>query len=223
VATTSQPVEQEAKANTLPPSESPAEHRPNRRRWLGIGVAVAAAAPAIWYFGTRPIVGPAGAGITGTGGASKGIAPLVDHEAPNFTLKDPSGKTLELKQFRGQAVLLNFWATWCAPCREEMPELEQLYREYRSKGLVVLGVSIDESRAARDIPEFLKLGDPTVGSYTFPIALDEKQEVVKQYKLLGVPQSYFIDPSGVIRVVQPRVMNRQMMLDGVKAVLPGAL
>ena len=217
-----QPEQQEADQTTaISPVE--AQPRSNKRRWVLGGLLAAVAAPAVWYASTQPLVGPSGAGIVGTGGASKGVGPLVDHEAPNFTLKDPSGKTVELKQFRGKAVLLNFWATWCAPCREEMPELEQLYREYKDKDFVVLAVSMDESRAAKDIPAFLALGDPsTVGSYTFPVALDEKQEVVKQYKLLGVPQSYFIDPSGVIRVVQPRVMNRQMMLDGLSAVLPAA-
>ena len=176
--------------------------------------------PALVYVATRPL-GSGITGITGTGGAAKGVGPLVDHEAPNFKLKDPAGRDVELKQFRGRPVLLNFWATWCIPCREEMPELEALHREYGKKGLVVLAISVDDERFARDIPEFLKAGDPAVGAYTFPVALDLKQEVQKQYKLLGVPQSFFIDASGVIRVVQPRVMNRTMMLEGTGQILPG--
>ena len=198
------------------------EARSSRRRWMVGGVALAVGAPALWYGATQPLVKPGAIGITGTGGAAKGVGPLVDYEAPNFSLKDTTGKTLELKQLRGKPVVLNFWATWCVPCREEMPELEQLYRENKSAGLVVLAVSLDDPRAFKDIPEFMKEGDPRVGSYTFPVVLDEKQEVSKQYKLLGVPQSYFIDPAGVIRVVQPRVMNRQMMLDGVQLITPEA-
>ena len=194
--------------------------RRSRRRWLIGGAALAVAMPALWYVGSQPLARP---GATGsTGGAAKGVGPQVDFEAPNFSLKDPSGKTVELRQLRGKPVLLNFWATWCAPCRDEMPELEQLYREHKDKGLVVLAVSMDEARAARDIPEFLKEGSPSIGSNTFPVALDLNQEVVKQYKLLGVPQSYFIDPAGVIRVVQPRVMNRDMMQEGLKLILPAA-
>lgn len=194
------------------------------RRKAAIGaVALAVGAPALWYVGTRPLVTPGAVGITGTGGAVKGVGPQVDHEAPNFKLKDIAGKDVELKQFRGRPVLLNFWATWCVPCREEMPELETAYRQGKGTGLVVLAVSLDDPRAFKDIPEFLKEGDPRVGSYTFPVVLDEKQEVSKAYKLLGVPQSYFIDPAGVIRVVQPRVMNKQMLDDGLKLIVPGSM
>ena len=204
-----------------PNSAAPPERRAwSRRRVVALGIGAAVAGPALAYAATRPL---GGAGMTmGTGGPAKGVGPQVDFEAPNFVLKDPAGQTVELRRLRGKAVLLNFWATWCAPCREEMPELEEVHREYGPRGLVVLGVSVDESRAARAIPEFLKEGDPRVGSYTFPVALDEKQEVMRQYRLLGVPQSYFIDRAGVIRAVQPRVMSRAMMLDGVKAVLPEA-
>lgn len=199
------------------------EMRPhNRRRLLLGGAAVLVSAPLLWYVGTQPL-GNAGTGIVGSGGAPKGTGPQVDREAPSFSLRDPAGAVVQLKQLRGKPVLLNFWATWCIPCREELPELEQLHREYRSKGLVVLAVSVDEARAAKDIPEFLRAGDPRVGAYTFPVALDTKQEVMKQYKLLGVPQSFFIDPAGTIRVIQPRIMSRQMMLDGLHEIMPGAV
>ena len=200
---------------------SPASGTASRRRLLLGGAAVLVSAPLVWYVATRPL-GSVAVSNVGRGGESLGVAPLVDHEAPNFKLKDPAGGTLELKQLRGKPVLLNFWATWCVPCREEMPELELLYRQYKSKGLVVLAVSVDDERVAKDIPEFLKVGDPIVGAYTFPVALDGKQEVMKQYKLLGVPQSFFVDPTGVIRVAQPRVMNRQFMFEGVQRIMPGA-
>jgi peroxiredoxin len=192
----------------------------SRRRWIAGGVALAVAAPGLWYLSTQPLAGSGAPVATGTGAPAKGVGPRADFEAPNFSLKDPAGKTIELKALRGKPVLLNFWATWCVPCRDEMPELEMLWRENKDKGLVVLAVSVDNARAARDIPEFLKAGDPRVGAYTFPVVLDENQDVLKQYKLLGVPQSFFIDPAGVIREVQPRVMNRQTMLDGVSLIVP---
>lgn len=200
---------------------APAKPRLTSRR-LAMGAAFLVGAPLIGYAVTRPL-GSGVTGIVGTGGAAKGVAPQVDYEAPNFKLKDPSGREVELKLFRGKPVLLNFWATWCVPCREEMPELEILYRENKQKGLVVLAVSLDAEQFAKDIPEFLKEGDPTVGAYTFPVALDTKQEVYGLYKLKGVPQSYFIDPSGVIRVIQPRIMNKQMMLDGLQTIMPGSV
>src|SRR5687767_6319195 len=197
---------------------APARPRLSSRR-LALGAAFLFGLPPLAYAATRTV--PTPGAITGTGGTAKGVGPQVDYEAPNFKLKDPAGKDVELKQFRGKPVLLNFWATWCVPCRDEMPELETLYREHRNKGLVVLAVSVDDERFARDIPEFLKEGDPDVGAYTFPVALDLKQEVLKQYKLLGVPQSFFIDASGVIRAAQPRVMNRSMMLEGIAQIVPG--
>ena len=188
-----------------------------RRAVVGIG-ALVVLAPLLWYVATRPIATSPGA--VSLGGAAQGIGAQAGKEAPNFKLKDPSGKAVELRQFRGKPVLLNFWATWCAPCKEEMPELEQLYRQYKDSGLVVLGVSIDDSSSAKGVPALLKEGNPSVGSYTFPVALDEKQDVTRQYHLLGVPSSFFIDKDGVVRVIQPRVMSRSMIIDGLRTILP---
>ena len=200
----------------------PAGRFTGRVRWAIGLVVVVIAAPLLWLAATHPLASPSAQPLASTGAAAKGVGPQVGYEAPNFKLKDPSGKEIELKQLRGKPVLLNFWATWCEPCRAEMPELEQLYRDYRDKGLVVLGVSVDDPSAAKDIPAFLKEGNPAVGSYTFPVLLDQKQEVQKQYKLFGVPSSFFVDPSGVIRSVQPRVMSRQTMRDALPGILPGA-
>ena len=205
-------------------------YRPPAWRWwyaaLGLA-ALAVVSPYVWSAISRPLL-PAGAGSAAVsrGGPSKGVGPRVDYEAPNIRLKDPTGKTVELKQFRGQAVLLNFWATWCTPCREELPELEQLSRQYKDRGLVVLAVSIDDDSSAKHVPEFLKAGDDRVGSYTFPVVLDTKQETARTFKLLGIPSSFFIDPTGVIRSVQPRVMNRQTILEHLGTIFdlpPGAV
>ncbi len=191
-----------------------------RYRWLVGIVLLAVAAPVVWTLVTQPLVS-SGNLAQSQGGTAKGVGPLLDHEAPNFKLRDASGRNLELKQFRGQAVLLNFWATWCAPCREEMPEMEQFYRQNKdSAGLVVLAVSIDTEAAAKDVPAYLKEGDPKVGSYTFPVALDTRQEVAKLYRLGGVPASFFVDRDGIIRAVQPGVMNRQLMIERLRTILP---
>jgi thiol-disulfide isomerase/thioredoxin len=191
------------------------------RRRLIAGLALGAVgAPLAWLAVTRPLAGPGGVAILGGGGPAKGVGPLPDHEAPNFRLKDATGKSVELKQFRGSPVLLNFWATWCLPCRDELPEMEQLYRRYGTGGFIVLAVSIDSEAAAKDVPVYLKEGDPKVGAYTFPVGLDTKQEVARLYKLGGVPASFFIDPAGVIRAVQPGAMNHQILLDRVRTILP---
>lgn len=192
----------------------------HRRAVIG-GLAVLVLAPLLWFVGTRPLGGNT-IGAVSPGGAAQGSGAQAGKVAPDFKLKSPDGKTVELRQFRGKPVLLNFWATWCEPCKQEMPELEQLYRQYKDQGLVVLGVSIDSPADAKLIPDFLKQGNPAVGSYTFPVALDQNQDVTRRYHLLGVPSSFFVDKDGVIRVVQPRVMERTMMLDGLKRILPAA-
>ena len=185
----------------------------SRRRWLVGGAILLGAAPLVWAAVTRPLVtGDVGRGAS-AGGAAKGVGPLVDYEAPDFSLRDPDGKTVELKQFRGRPVLLNFWATWCTLCKEELPEFEQAYRQLKDQRFVLLAVSIDSEAGAREVPAYLREGSPKVGPYTFPVALDTKQEVARAYKLSGIPASFFIDRAGVIRAVYPGAMNRQMLED----------
>lgn len=201
------------------------EKHAQRRRWAVGVLAVAAVSPLVWLVGTRPLVSagagpPAGTAPDGRGRAAKGVAPLVDHEAPGFALRDAQGQPVELKQFRGRPVLLNFWATWCAPCKEEMPEFEEVYRQHKDQGLVVLAVSLDDEAAAKQVPGYLREGSPRVGSYTFPVALDTKQEVARSYRLAGIPASYFLDQAGVIRVLHPGAMTRQQLLDRLRAILP---
>jgi peroxiredoxin len=209
-----------------PAGQQAADRGPAQGRRWAIGVLALAAAPLAWYAATRPLAPAAAPGASGTvgegaaGTAAKGVGPLVDHQAPDFTLRDPGGKPIGLKQFRGQPVLLNFWATWCTPCKEEMPEFEQVYRQHKDQGLVVLAVSIDAEASANDVPAYLKEGSPRVGSYTFPVALDTKQEVALTYKLVGLPATFFIDKAGVIRALQPGAMNRQLILDKLKTILP---
>jgi peroxiredoxin len=109
------------------------------------------------------------------------VRPAAGHRAPDFTLRDVNGTPVQLSRVVGaKAVLLNFWATWCPPCREEMPTMEQAYRDYRAKGLEVLAVSVDagdEKSVAPRVRRFMaELG------LTFPALLDLKGEVVRAYR-----------------------------------------
>ena len=129
------------------------------------------------------------------------IQPAVGHRAPDFTLHDPQGKPVQLSRVVGaRAVLLNFWATWCPPCREEMPTMERACRDYQAQGLEILAVSIDagtETAVALKVRAFfaeLKL--------TFPAVLDSQGDVVHAYRLRGLPTSFLIDRQGVIRSVE---------------------
>jgi len=121
--------------------------------------------------------------------------------APDFELPDLVDKGVRLSDFRGKVVFLNFWATWCKPCREEMPSMEVLYKNFERDGLVVLAISIDRVTTKKDIPPFVKSLN-----LTFPILIDSWGQTDKRYKLMGVPETYIIDQQGVLRekVIGPR-------------------
>jgi len=108
---------------------------------------------------------------------------------PEFTLPDPAGKKVSLKDFRGKLVMLNFWASWCAPCREEMPTMEGLYQEFQKKGFVILAVDVKDNR--KDALAFIK-----ELKLTYPVVFDPEGEVGLLYGAWGLPATYLIGPKG---------------------------
>ncbi len=113
-------------------------------------------------------------------------------KAEDFELEGIGGGSVRLSALRGKVVILNFWATWCPECIEEMPALDGLYREFKDKGLIVLGISID--RKASTVADFLKKRP-----VSYPILLDSRGEVfVKRYTLVGIPVTFLIDREGYI-------------------------
>ena len=120
------------------------------------------------------------------------LDPAEKPSAPGFTLKNMQGNSVKLSDYRGQVVLLNFWATWCGPCREEMPSMEKLWQTYREQGLVILAVSTDNGGESRikNFARRLKL--------TFPILLDPDSLASDLYQVSGVPVSFLIDRQGRI-------------------------
>lgn len=114
--------------------------------------------------------------------------------APEFTLPSMSGSNLRLKEQRGKVVMLNFWATWCGPCRQEMPLLDKLYRQYRSKGFQLLGVNIDnDKKNASNMAR--KLG------VSFPVLFDPEKKTADSYGVSAMPYTVMIDRDGVVRSV----------------------
>jgi hypothetical protein len=103
-----------------------------------------------------------------------------------------------------------------------LPELELAWRAHRDDGLVVLAISLDDTAAARDVPEFLKLGSEATGAYTFPVALDTSQTQMRRWRLLGVPSSFFLDRKGVIRAVQPGAMDREVIARNLSTIMTPA-
>lgn len=112
--------------------------------------------------------------------------------APNFTLKSLTGKNLKLSEMTGNVVLINFWASWCGPCREEMPLLNDLHKKYEPLGFTVLGVNVEED--ARNARGFLK-NFPV----DFPVLLDNKNQVSKQYNVIAMPTTVVVDRDGNVR------------------------
>lgn len=129
----------------------------------------------------------------------------VGKQAPDFVLTDLNDKPQRLSDFQGKVVFLNFWATWCKPCREEMPSMEVLHKNFEKDGLVILAVSIDRVTTTKDIPPFIK-----GMNLTFPVLIDSWGKTDKPYKRMGVPETFIIDRDGVIReiVIGPRDWTR---------------
>lgn len=121
-------------------------------------------------------------------------SPQIGFAAPDFTLDTLDGKSIKLSELRGQPVLINLWASWCPPCRAEMPALDAVYRKYRDAGFVVLAVNTTYQDTETDARAFAeKLG------LTFPILLDRDGVTSQRYRLQALPTSYFVGRDGVIR------------------------
>jgi peroxiredoxin len=121
-------------------------------------------------------------------------AVLTSGPAPDFTLHSMGGSNLRLREQRGQVVMLNFWASWCGPCREEMPLLEHLYEKYHASGFQLLGVNVDEDvRNAAGVSSKLGLH--------FPVLLDTEKKVSQLYDLSTMPSTVLIDRDGRVRYI----------------------
>ena len=123
-----------------------------------------------------------------------GVTGMVGQPAPDFALKSLDGENLRLSEFRGEVVMINFWATWCGPCRQEMPLLEELYRRYKKVGFRLLGVNIDD-----DLRSAVKMVD--VLGVSFPVLLDERKQVSRLYDVNAMPATLLIDRSGIVRYI----------------------
>ncbi|HVS45724.1 MAG TPA: TlpA disulfide reductase family protein [Verrucomicrobiae bacterium] len=149
-------------------------------RWAVAGVAAVVAALLVWsYFqsgGTIAAAGPAG---------------LAGSRAPSFSVVDTAGRSLGIANFAGKTIVLNLWASWCPPCRAEMPDLERLYRDERARGVIVIGIDQGES-VGRAAAFARSLG------ITYPILVDDRQQYGGVYAALGLPSTFVIDSHGTI-------------------------
>ena len=135
--------------------------------------------------------------------------------APDFTLAGLEDSRFTLSDFRGHYVLLNFWATWCPPCLAEMPELQAYYRDYRSKGFILLGIDVQEDAAT--VSAFLEKR-----GFDFPVALDMTGAVHAQYGVNALPLSVLVGPNGeIVKMWRPGAITRSMLDQDVTPLLKG--
>ena len=127
--------------------------------------------------------------------AGSAQGPQVGKLAPDFQLPSLNGQSVSLSDFRGKPVLLNFWATWCGPCRFEMPFIQGIYEEWSDKGLVVLAINTGESSSK--VRGFLQSH-----SLSFPVLLDTNQDVALKYNIRAIPTTFFIDKDGIIQGIK---------------------
>ncbi len=158
-----------------------------RRRWRRMTIAVLGLTAAWILLNPLPASSEVQAEIS---------VPFRGFLAPEISLQTPDGETVALSELRGQPVLVNIWASWCAPCRAEMPAIERVFREYEQQGLIVLAVNATNQDSLRSALDF-------VDQYglTFPILLDTTGVASRAYQLRALPSSYFIGRDGVIQEV----------------------
>jgi len=134
--------------------------------------------------------------------------------APQFTLASKAGSDISLSQYKGQVVMINFWASWCGPCRQEMPLLESIYKKYNRMGFTMIGVNVEPDSKAAD--EWLK-----ATPVSFPILYDRDSKVSKLYNVAGMPSTVIIDRNGNLRKLhrgyQPGDENEY--LDSIRALI----
>jgi peroxiredoxin len=129
-----------------------------------------------------------------------GVQSIKNKKAPNFCLKGLNGKQVELKSLKGKVIFLNFWATWCGPCKEEMPSMEALYQQFKEKDFVFLTISVDYGDG-KNVKEFIEKHH-----FAFPVLLDPKCETLDLFAVKGIPTTMIIDKKGMMigKAIGPR-------------------
>lgn len=135
--------------------------------------------------------------------------------APEFSLKLLSGGEASLARFKGHPVVINFWATWCKPCRQEMPEIIAAYQAHRTHHLEVLAVNLSDQDKMKDVRKFV-----AEMALPFPVLLDEKGKTRERYRLITVPTSVFIDRQGIVRAINAGPISAKVLQEDLVAILP---
>jgi peroxiredoxin len=172
-----------------------------RSLWFWVGVTGLVLGLGLgWIAYSRALVG--GMATAKDGAPKLEPAPIAGYPAPDFELANLKGEKVRLSDYRGMPVILNFWATWCGPCRAEFPEFQAAAVDNADR-LVIIGVNNTYADNPEAVPEFVR----EMG-VTFPILLDNEQQVVNAYNVLGLPTTVFIDSKGVVNEVFTGPLNK---------------
>lgn len=150
-----------------------------------------------------------------TPSVTQATRPQIGFTAPDFTLKDLNGNIVKLSDLRGKPVYLNFWASWCPPCKVEIPEIQKFYQQNKDK-VTVLAIDLTFNDKLSDVIDMLKANNAN-----FPVLLDTNanSSVADSYQVYGIPESFFIDKNGVIREKHVGGMSLDMLQEGLKKAL----
>ncbi len=152
---------------------------------------------------------------TPTSASGGGLGIAIGSPAPDFTLKTLDGGQVRLSDYAGRPVFLNFWASWCGPCRLEMPEIVDAYNTHQGAGLVVLAIDNTQLDVVDDVQAFVD-----EFRLPFPVPLDEKGEAAKAYSILGLPTSVFVDRDGLVQGVNVGPMTAKVIETYLAGILP---
>lgn len=183
--------------------------------WLGGVIFRPAAEQVQTRDGLTISISPANTAIDTPNPHGREVGLRVGDLAPDFEFTDIEGRRLRLSDFRGRVVFLNFWATWCGPCRFEMPDMMTLLERYEERGLAVIAMNNGEAYAPA-----VRFLDSLDLSFT-AVGLDPTQDVVRRYQIIGMPTSYFIDAEGIITRVHAGQLNLRIMETAVLEALEG--
>lgn len=189
------------------------EHRASRWKWSRIAagsIIMVAIVAAAWYIGGRQSFEQ-----IGTGGVNLSLLPKVGQAAPDFIVGTAAeGRPVRLSDYRGKPVWLNFWGSWCPPCRAEMPELQAAYEQLRPKGLEILAISLNEPAA--DAAAFAELNGAT-----YMILSDPRREYTgASYPIFNFPTHILVDAEGVIRDIVLAPIDEAEILERAQLILP---